>query len=152
MFTCVPVTCNFQQHICYTSCLTFSANHWIQEVTLSLRNDIAFSHLHLLLQPSLQVQRKQWPSCCRVSWSISSQALRDISPAHIQPYAEPSLDRSSCFPSPTKKRYFTWLFLIMKASSLCYFPTTSSTSYTFQLYQSNSQACHSPLGRRSLVH
>jgi len=158
MFIYVSVTCNFQQHIRYTSCLTFSTNHhWFQGVDWSHLEPPRWHRFPPFtpFQPSLSSEEtvvfllQSVLVCFRF---ISSQALRDISPTHIQPYSEPSHDRSSCFPSPTKKGYFTWLLLIMKASSLRYPPTTSSTSYTFQLYQSNSQACHSPLWKRSLVH
>lgn len=159
MFIYVSVTRNFQQHIHYTTPLTFSANHWFQGVDWSHLEPPQW-HRFLPFTPSISaIPQSSEEAVAFLLQSVSmwlqfvsSQALKDISPAHIQPYSEPSLDRSSCFPSPTEKGYFTWLLLIMKASSLCYPPKTSSTSYTFQLYRSNSQACHSPLWKCSLVH
>lgn len=93
MFVYVPVTCNFQQHIRYTSCLTFSANHWFQGVTLSLPDDIAFSHSHLLFQ-HYKVQRTQWPSCCRVSWCVFGLSL----PKHWERFRQPIFSHTQDHP------------------------------------------------------
>lgn len=97
MLIYVSVTCNFQQRICYTSCLTFSTNHhWFQGVD--------WSHLEpprrhrfppfTPFQPSLKVQRKQLPSCCRVSWCAFGLSL----PKHREIFRQPIFSHTQNHP------------------------------------------------------